>query len=425
MMKMKSLLIGITITSVFVCSSAFASPAQDLFEQAAKYLTEEYYGFAGGNVAVLVQRYRDELQRACALAGNGCSFDIAREVIQHMLNDLNDPHTYLIPAEKKASAQNPVEDASTPRIGAAAVPVEGSNDLVVTDVRPDGAAGEAGLMRGDRIVAFNGNGLPSGKNENLKAYFQIIRKGAPFTANIIRDGIKPLEINLKPRIANSPWLPFVRKMPQLPSEVVVIRVTDYETGGQVGSRVHSLVNRAQDNGAKAIIIDERDNPGGALTECTTASGAFLESVAVTLSTRREKITYGFKDGASYGATGTQRYTFYKVPKVAAWTGKVVVLVNSDSASCAEEFAENLQLQKRATIIGEPTFGILNTGLFTLGLMDGSGLSVTSVRVYDQNNNLFPERVTPDIAIKDDLDELAKSGRDVMLEKALEVLGYIK
>ena len=52
--------------------------------------------------------------------------------------------------------------------------------------------------------------------------------------------------------------------------------------------------------------------------------------------------------------------FYKPPAAQFWKGKVIALVNRRTASAAEAFAYNLQLQKRGLVMGEPTRGLMNT-----------------------------------------------------------------
>jgi carboxyl-terminal processing protease len=97
------------------------------------------------------------------------------------------------------------------------------------------------------------------------------------------------------------------------------------------------------------------------------------------------------------------------------------MVNAGTGSCGEYFAADLQLSKRASVIGEATVGVGNTSTQILGLLDGSGLQITYAKSLQADGTPYPERVKPDVEIKDDLDLLSSSGRDQVLDAALERL----
>ena len=98
-----------------------------------------------------------------------------------------------------------------------------------------------------------------------------------------------------------------------------------------------------------------------------------------------------------------------------------MLVSAGSASCSEIMSALLQSTTRAVIVGEPTYGILNTGTNDFALLDGGGLTVTTIRTLDTTGKPYSERVTPNVAQKDDLDALEADARDVMLEVAVKAL----
>jgi carboxyl-terminal processing protease len=68
-----------------------------------------------------------------------------------------------------------------------------------------------------------------------------------------------------------------------------------------------------------------------------------------------------------------------------------------------------------------TFGVGNTMTRTFTLEDGSGLLITLAKALHPDGSPYPERIVPDIAVTDDLEAINQTGRDVVLERALEVL----
>ncbi|TEW56088.1 carboxy terminal-processing peptidase [Psychromonas sp. RZ22] len=91
---------------------------------------------------------------------------------------------------------------------------------------------------------------------------------------------------------------------------------------------------------KGIVIDLRNNGGGALTEATLLTGLFIKSgpVVQVRDSRQQIAVQSDDDGA------------------VTYTGPLTVLINRYSASASEIFAAALQDHGRAIIIGEQSFG---------------------------------------------------------------------
>ncbi len=94
-------------------------------------------------------------------------------------------------------------------------------------------------------------------------------------------------------------------------------------------------------GAKALVLDLRDNPGGLLTSAIEVSDTFLSEG--TIVSTRDRNNHGRKWDAK--ADGT------------LMVGKpIAVIVNKNSASASEIVAAALQDNKRAVVVGERSFG---------------------------------------------------------------------
>lgn len=162
-------------------------------------------------------------------------------------------------------------------------------------------------------------------------------------------------------------------------------------------------------GAKGIVIDVRDNPGGLLTSvCDTLDMLVPDGLLVYTEE---------KDG---------KRTDYKGKNSAEAEVPLVVLVNENSASASEIFAGCLQDYKKATIVGTTTFGkgIVQS---VIGLNDGTAIKFTTSKYFTPlGQDIHGNGVKPDVVIEYDFE--AVSGKeeitykdDNQVMKAIEVL----
>jgi carboxyl-terminal processing protease len=91
---------------------------------------------------------------------------------------------------------------------------------------------------------------------------------------------------------------------------------------------------------QGIVIDLRNNGGGALSEATLLTGLFIkQGPVVQVRDSRQEIAVQYDDDESI-----------------AYSGPLTVLINRNSASASEIFAAALQDYGRAIIIGEQSYG---------------------------------------------------------------------
>jgi carboxyl-terminal processing protease len=402
-----------------VTSSDQNSPAQNLFEQGSFYLKFHYHGFSSVNLEILVAKYKRELDRACSSLGEKCGYEVARPVLARMLGEVKDGHTYYISPEAYAETlqteQGTGGPSEKPLIG---WQLEGTvGGVLVAELIADGPAQLGGVHRFDKIIGMNGNRFTNGQN-GIQQIRMASGSGQATRFEIAR-GQARFEITLTAKILeNTDLLPYLEDS-GTPS-VMLLRIPSFETYEKTGLKVHELVNQAISNKSTGIIVDLRDNPGGFLTECVAAAGAFVGNFSQIFESRFESTTDGYKNGTVEDNDPIEPQS-YTIPNPAKYTGKIVTLVNSSTASCGEEFAYRMQLEKRGPVIGEPTYGILNTATNDFVLIDRSALAITTVRALEANGKPFPERVTPDVKLVDNLLEIGRNGTDVLVERALELL----
>jgi retinol-binding protein 3 len=127
--------------------------------------------------------------------------------------------------------------------------------------------------------------------------------------------------------------------------------SDAEQGGPtVAGAMAFLAN------TDALIIDLRENSGGYAAMVTLLASYFFDGEPAVHLNDLEWRKAGTRD-----YTLTQWWVFPSVPGPRYVGKEVYVLTSHDTPSAAEEFAYDLQTQKRATVVGETTWGGANPG----------------------------------------------------------------
>lgn len=169
--------------------------------------------------------------------------------------------------------------------------------------------------------------------------------------------------------------------------------------------MQTALKNAVSSGAKGVILDLRNNPGGLLRTTADIADEFLDGNQVIL-TERERDGSEQKFTAQAGGAATQ------IP--------VVIIMNRFSASGSEVLAAALHDNGRATIVGEKSFG-KGTVNVSNDLKDGGQLYISIAKWLTPNGTQIDGvGIRPDIEIKlSDVD--IDMRRDVQLFKAIDVL----
>ncbi len=254
-----------------------------------------------------------------------------------------DPHTsYLSPrnAEQFQSEMN----LSLEGIGAV---LQMTDDYTVISSLVAGgpAASSKQLSEGDRIVGVGQDGeeLVDVIGWRLDDVVQLIKgpKGTKVNLEILPDGkdakrhvvtIVRDKIRLEDRAVKSEIIEKDGK------KIGVLEVPSFYVG--LSKDTDKLITKLKADKVDGIIVDLRNNGGGALTEATALSGLFITSGPVVQ----------VRD--SYGRVNVNSDTDGKI----SYDGPMTVLINSYSASASEIFAAAMQDYGRAVILGENSFG---------------------------------------------------------------------
>lgn len=321
---------------------------------------------------------------------------LGRGAIDGVIAALSDSHTTYIDADNLKAEQSGIRGAYE-GIGANVMLVEGV--LTVVAPLPGSPAEQAGIQAGDRIVAVNGE---STKGMALNDAVNKVKgpRGSQVTLDIQRQNettVRTIQVTRAEIRTNS-----VRLLRMLPDGVAHIQIAQFAQ--RTGNEMRDVLKDAMNQGAKGIVLDLRNNPGGLLDATVDVAGQFLEGGLAGYQMDRN----GKKDSLPIRNRGDVN----KLP--------MVVLANRGSASGSELLSGALQDRNRASLIGTRTFGKGSVNHLR-ELSDGSALYVTIGRWLTPNGRQIEgQGLTPDYEVNPIEDDL-KNNRDAQLDKALDVL----
>lgn len=277
--------------------------------------------------------------------------------IDAMLNSL-DPYTNYIPEDE-------IEDyrfMTTGQYAGIGAVVGKRNGRTLVMMPYEGfPADKTGLRIGDEIIEIDGIDVAKKNHSDVskllkgqagttvKLKVKRFGKAEPFVMEITRARIK---------VENVPSYAMVT------NDVGYVKLADFMS--EAGKDVRKAVTDLKDKGAKKLILDLRDNPGGLLQEAVNVSNLFINKDKEVVTTKG-KVTEWNK---TYRALNPPMDT--EMP--------IVILTNSRSASASEIVGGTLQDYDRAVLVGQQTFG---KGLVqaTRPLAYNSQLKITTAKYY--------------------------------------------
>jgi len=336
-------------------------------------------------------------------------------IIAQTLMELNDSHTFFLPPPRGFKVEY---GWHMQMIGAKAH---------VIAVKPGSDAEAKGLKPGDIIQSIDGF-KPT--RETMWILNYLFRALSPRSAQrlIIQSGSgAPRELEIASKVQQGQKLLDLTNSLQIQQYLIELGAREHlmrhrfsEVGEELliwkmpefdlsEEKLEAIMGRVKKH--KALILDLRGNGGGYVDTCRHMVGYFLGQEIKMAEIKGRKETKAMMS-----------------KKAGGYEGKLVVLVDSDSASAAEIFARVMQLEKRAMVIGDRTSGsVMQSRQYSRAMGTGSvvfyGTSITEADVImNDGKSLEHAGMIPDEILLPTAEDLA-AGRDPIITRAAALLGF--
>ena len=375
-----------------------------ILRQVREDIEKHYYdpGFHGIDLKAAFAGAEQSLKTAHTLTD-------AFATLSDVLFQLDDSHTVFIPPNRQTRTDYGWQMAMV-------------GDLpLVTSVDPRSDAAAKGLAVGDRVLLLNTFAPGRANFSRLTYFYRYIRPQTQQRLSVMKPDGSTVTLDVRSRVENKPVTELGDVIAEL--EDVLDRARDRSTvvGGGADALVWKMsvfgnpdligemIRKAR--GHKTLVLDLRGNGGGAVVALRElVSRTFDRQVVLANESRRGKDTREVAKPSKNGFTGT-----------------LIVIVDSRSASAAEMFARIVQIEKRGTVIGDRTAGaVMTSRMFphTIGVgpmvLYATQMTVGDVRMSD-GGSLEKIGVEPDEIVLPTPYDLA-AGRDPVLAHAIALGG---
>ncbi len=276
--------------------------------------------------------------------------------VKAMLKKL-DPYTVYIP-------EDDIEDYRTMAtgeyggIGIQSNKINGKH--IVLMVYENSPAYEAGITIADEILALDGVDIT---NKTDHEFGKLLKGQAGTEAELTlkRNGAEPYTVTVKREKIS---IPNISYKGMITEDIGYLRLSEFTRNA--GDDVRSTVKSLKEQGAKKIVLDLRDNPGGLLNEAVNICNVFIPKDEKVVHTKGKTKKQSFVYNTRHNPLDTE------IP--------LAVLINSKSASASEIVSGVMQDYDRGVLIGQKSYG---KGLvqMTRPLSYNSQLKLTTAKYY--------------------------------------------
>jgi hypothetical protein len=256
-----------------------------------------------------------------------------------MLEVLDDSHTFFIPPARPYMVENGWRMRFV------------GDRCFVTAVKPESDAQAQGLKPGDQLLSMEGFALKRDTAWKLQYAFEVL---APRSATRIVSASpngQPRELLVKagvekmPKAENFGFDQWYRdalsmstwRMVDMGDPLMIWKMPGFKLDDREVDRFIAAAKKHQ-----ALILDLRGNPGGAEPTLVRMLGSFLDHDA--------------RIGDRVGRGPAKPFTVKTRGSDKVFSGKLAVLIDSQSASAAEMFSRVIQMEKRGVVLGDRSSG---------------------------------------------------------------------
>ena len=318
-----------------------------------------------------------------------------------MVKATGDRWSYYIPASQYEAHKEQSENAYV-GIGITIQQAEDGSGFLIVMVNQNGPAQEADVQVNDLLIAVEDQDVREMTADQVR---KLIRgeAGTKVSLTVMRQGEHQTLAVERRRIESA-----VATGQMLTDGIGLVKINNFDE--RCASESIAVIQKLQQEGAKKIIFDVRNNPGGYAEELVKLLDYLLPEGDLFRS-----VSY---DGTE--KVDTSDADCLDMP--------MAVLINGSSYSAAEFFAAALQEYQAATIVGEPTVG---KGVYqtTISLGDGSAVALSTGKYFTpKGNSLTDVGVIPDVRVDVDEETAEKIyygtlgyADDLQIQAAIQVL----
>ena len=413
---------GLSFSLLFVLLFPFAATAQSvdynrqmgrtILDVVHSDIKKNYYdpSFHGVDLETRFKAAEESIKKASTL--NEILGIIAAAVM-----DMKDSHTYFMPPRRTTRVEHGWE-----------MRMIGDKAFVVA-VQPGSDAEKKGLQPGDRVIGLEGVAVTRQNLPNLQYIFYSLAPRPAMNLQIEKPNGQRRALTVAARVyegklitnlqtgMSSDRMDLVREDENLArlyrhryyelEDVIIWKMPQFDLPD---TQIKEMIDKVRKR--KTLILDLRGNSGG--------------SEKVLLSLIGNLFDHDVKVGELKRRSETRPLTA-KTRGASAFTGKVVILIDSDSASASEVFAQVMQQEKRGVVIGDRSAGLVMRGKsydhqFGQDLLFYYGMVVTDADLIGPDGkSLEHVGVAPDELMLPTADDLA-TRRDPVLAHAAKLAG---
>ena len=318
-----------------------------------------------------------------------------------MVKATGDRWSYYISA-KDYDAHREQEENAYVGVGITIQPQEDESGFLIIMVADGGPAKEAGIEVNDLLIGVEDQDIRGMTTDEVGALVKG-EEGTKVSLTVMRKG-EHMTLSVERRRIEQP----VAEGEMLEDGIGLVKINNFDA--RCAEETISAIEKLRTEGAKKLILDVRNNPGGFADELVKLLDYLLPEGDLFRS-----VSFDGKEQVD-----TSDENFLDMP--------MAVLVNGDSYSAAEFFAAALQEYEAAVVVGEPTVG---KGYYqqTIPLGDGSAVALSTGKYFTpKGNSLAGKGITPTVRV--DVDEetaaaiyygTSKPAEDPQLQAAIKAL----
>lgn len=293
---------------------------------------------------------------------------------------------------------------------------QNENGIVVLSVMDGSPAIKAGVMKGDYIIAVNGQSVEGMEIAGVRNL--IVGENGTEVSVTVRRGEEEIVLTC---VRGSVKMTYTQTK-MLADDIAYLKLVQFSK--PAAEEIRSYVKDIQNKSVKKLVLDLRDNPGGDLDTAIEIANIF--------------ISMGRIGELRYKDSSKNKYLYSEnrnAPRL-----KIAVLVNENSASASELLSMAFQGRGAGKLVGTKTFGKGSMQLLTKAVT-GVGMKYTVGEFYTaKGKRVHTIGITPDIVAEneyipvdeesfakidfDRIEDGASGGEMTLaLEQRLAALGY--